>query len=419
MIYNIKYLQKRRSKLYNIPNDLLVNIIKYIDFEKCGDLIKILKNNKDLKQMIDYENLNIKKEFNMKLPSNFENKICDNLNIKKNECLRYVYNCHNNYKLLKTLEHSSEVYSVAFNHDGTKIVSGSDDKVVRIWDVKTGELLKTLEGHKRRVKSVAFNIGKYDKKPSTKIVSGTPSDTNNEPFGTPEKSLRVWDLETGEFIRMKNPGTVNSAAFNHDGNLIVSGNFTGQVSIWNVKTGELLKKMIGHTNGVPSVVFNHDGTKIVSGSRDKTVRVWDVATGNLLKILKGHTKDVNTVAFNHDGTKIVSGSHDETIRVWDIENENVDNWKLLKTFLVGVDWDFSQSKLISSIAFNHDGTKIVSSSSGLFKTSYMIYVWDVNTGKSNIIVEQKKSFNSVAFNHDGTKIVSGSKDRTVKIWGLQ
>ena len=83
-----------------------------------------------------------------------------------------------------TLEgHTDSVTSVAFNHDGTKIVSGSEDKTIRVWNVDTGECILTLKGHTDYVKSVAFN---HD---GTKIVSGSD-----------DKTIRVWNVDTGECI---------------------------------------------------------------------------------------------------------------------------------------------------------------------------------------------------------------------------
>ena len=156
---------------------------------------------------------------------------------------------------------SVEFNSVAFNHDDTKIVSGSYDRTIRVWNVDTDECILTLKGHTEYVRSVVFN---YD---GTKIVSGSDDNT---------------------------------------------------IRVWNVDTCECILTLKGHTDFVNSVGFNHDGTKIVSGSIDKTIRVWNVDTGECILTLEGHKGYVDSVVFNHDGTKIVSASHDNTIRVWEM-----------------------------------------------------------------------------------------------------
>ena len=125
---------------------------------------------------------------------------------------------------------------MAFSHDGTKIVSGSLDNTVRVWDANTGkEIGKPLQHHSS-----------------------------------------VW-----------------SVAFSHDGTKIVSGSSDGTVWVWDANTGKEIGKALQHQNEVTSVAFNHDGTKIFSGSSDKTVRVWDISfqglVGRICEQLRYHS----------------------------------------------------------------------------------------------------------------------------------
>ena len=122
---------------------------------------------------------------------------------------------------LISIKTDAPIYSVTFSTDGTRIISGSDDNSVRVWDASTGAELKVLEGHTHFVWSVAFSAD------GTRIVSGSA-----------DKSVRVWDASTGAE----------------------------------------LKVLEGHTNIVWSVAFSTDGTRIVSGSGDESVRVWDALT---------------------------------------------------------------------------------------------------------------------------------------------
>ncbi|KIJ90136.1 hypothetical protein K443DRAFT_53745, partial [Laccaria amethystina LaAM-08-1] len=147
---------------------------------------------------------------------------------------------------------SSQVMkAVAVSPSGKQIVSGSDDKSVRVWDASTGDELKVLKGHTNSVRSVAFSP---------------------------------------------------------DGKQIVSGSDDKSVRVWDASTGNKLKVLKGHTDLVTSVAFSPDGKQIVFGSEDKSVQVWDASTGNELKVSKGHTDWVTSVAFSPDGKQIVSGS---------------------------------------------------------------------------------------------------------------
>ena len=128
--------------------------------------------------------------------------------------------------------HTKYVMSVVFNHDGTKIASGSYDNSIKVWNVSTGECISTLKGH---------------------------------------------------------TDDVNSVAFNHDGTKIASGFLDNSIKVWNVSTGECISTLKGHTNSVSSVAFNHDGTKVHDyrspSTRTILVRVvWQLSPFDLLHV---------------------------------------------------------------------------------------------------------------------------------------
>ncbi|KAF7340727.1 WD40 repeat-like protein [Mycena sanguinolenta] len=288
-------------------------------------------------------------------------------------------------------KHTDWVRSVAFSPNRTQIVSGSDDKTIRIWNAATGEAVGTpLEGHTGWVRSVAFSPD------GTRIVSGSG-----------DKTIRIWNAATGEAVGTPlegHTGWVNSVAFSPDGTQIVSGSGDETIHIWNAATGEAVGTPLeGHTGWVNSVAFSPDGTQIVSGSGDKTIRIWNAAIGEAVGTpLERHTDWVNSVAFSPDGTQIVSGSRDKTICIW-----NAATGEAVGTPLEG------HTDSVNSVAFSPDGTQIVSGSRD--KT---IWIWNAATGEAvgTPLEGHTDSVNSVAFSPDGTQIVSGSGDETIHIW---
>ena len=230
---------------------------------------------------------------------------------------------------------TDSVSCIAFSPDGNRIVSGSHDQSVRVWDAKTGEQLMVLQGHIGIVTSASFSPD------GNRIVSGSD-----------DQLVRVWDAQTGEQLMelQGHTGFVNSVSFSPDGNRIVSGSKDQSVQVWDVKTGEQLMVLQGHTNWVNSVSFSPDGNQIVSCSSDKSVLVWDANTGEQLMELQGHTNWVNSVSFSPDGNQIVSGSFDQSVRVWDAKMS-----KQLQMLQAHTNW-------LNSVSFSPDGNQILSCS---------------------------------------------------------
>ncbi|KAK6988521.1 WD40 repeat-like protein [Favolaschia claudopus] len=290
--------------------------------------------------------------------------------------------------------HSSWVSSVAFSHDSTRVVSGSGDCTVRIWDSQTGTIVAgPFEGHSNPINSVAFS---HD---STCVVSGSGDGT-----------VRIWDSQTGAVIAGPFQGhsdRINSVAFSHDSTHVVSGSGDGTVRIWDAKSGVIAAGPFeGHTDAISSVAFSPDSTRVVSGSGDFTVRIWDSQTGAVVAgPCKGHRDRIISVAFSHDGTNVVSGSYDCTAYIWDS-----------KTGAIVAGPFEGHSDRISSVAFSHDSSRIVSGSSDC-----TVRIWDSQTDVVPVgLLEAHTDWvSSVAFSHDSTWVASGSSDRTVRIWNAQ
>ena len=109
---------------------------------------------------------------------------------------------------------------------------------------------------------------------------------------------------------------VRSVSFSPDGTKVASGSLDETVKLWHATSGECLRTLEGHSSYVMSVSFSLDGTKVASGSWDKTVKLWDVTSGECLQTLEGHSWSVKSVSFSSDGTKVAARSR-KYYKIWD------------------------------------------------------------------------------------------------------
>jgi uncharacterized delta-60 repeat protein len=279
------------------------------------------------------------------------------------------------------------VLSVAYSPDGKAIATGTEDSMVRLWDVASGREIRRFTGNIAELFSVAFS-------PDGRFLASGSLDT----------TVDLWEVASGRLLYtlMGHSDLVRSVAFSPDGKLLASGSADKTMRLWDVTARRLLYTFEGHTDPVSSVAFSPDGKFLASGSVDKTMRLWDVTARRLLYTFEGHTEPVGSVAFSPDGKLLASGSVDKTIHVWDVASR-----RSLHTFEGHI-------SPVSSVAFSPDGKLLASGS--MDKT---MRIWEMASGHSLHTFEgHTSSVSSVAFSPDGRFLVSGSEDKTARLWDM-
>jgi WD40 repeat protein len=279
----------------------------------------------------------------------------------------------------------SFVTSVALSADGTKALTGSDDKMARLWDTTGGKELQTFEGHFGGVRSVALSPD------GTKALTGSD-----------DKMARLWDTTSGKELQTFEGhfGGVRSVALSPDGTKALTGS-NNTVRLWETNTGNEVQRIVGHSDWIRCVVLSPDGTKVLSGSDDNTSRLWDTTSGKEMQRFEGHFNSVWSVALSPDGTKALTGSDDWTVRLWD-----TNTGKQLQRF----EGHFNG---VRSVAFSSDGTKaLTGSADGTAR------LWDTNTGKELQRLEMHGAVKGGWFVAGGERVVAASSEGTLHLWDI-
>lgn len=297
--------------------------------------------------------------------------------------------------------------------DDDKILTGSDDTLIQVYDTKTGQLRKKLEGHEGGVWALQYegNI----------LVSGST-----------DRSVRVWDIEKGLCTQVFHGHTSTVRCLQilmpemtgryEDGKvvmvpekpLIITGSRDSQLRVWRlpeqgskryIQTGPpandadcpyFVRVLTGHGHSVRAIAAHQD--TLVSGSYDNTVRVWKISTGETLHRLVGHAMKVYSVVLDHKRGRCISGSMDQFVKIWSLETGACLFTLEGHTSLVGL-LDLRDERLVSAAA---DST---------------LRIWDPETGQCKSTLSAHTGA-ITCFQHDGQKVISGS-DRTLKLWNIK
>ncbi|KAK7547009.1 F-box/WD repeat-containing protein lin-23 [Phyllosticta citricarpa] len=275
--------------------------------------------------------------------------------------------------------HTDSVYCCQFDED--KIITGSRDRTIRVWDLKTYKCLRVIGGPDSRPQPNTpqpLEVKRVYTEHNQPSVNGTPEgqaifhqpkfyheasilclqfDDEIVVTGSSDSSCIVWDIKTWEpkwQLRAHDAGVldvcfdsryiVSCSKDNHiciwdrntgelikklhghrgpvnavqmRGDLLVSASGDGAAMLWNLKTGVLVKELRSGDRGLAAVEFSDDAKYVLAGGNDQTVYKFDVATGEVVRKYTGHTGLVRSLFLDTPNSRVLSGSYDQSIRVYD------------------------------------------------------------------------------------------------------
>jgi WD40 repeat protein len=257
--------------------------------------------------------------------------------------------------MLDTGGHMAMIKGIAFTPDGRQLVSASNDKTIRVWDLASGKTVRTIRGE-----------------------------------SAPGQAGKVFAM-----------------ALSPDGKWLAAGGWTypeckgrcGEIRLYEFASGKLVALLKGHTNVVLGLAFSPDGSRLISGSGDNTAILWDtgiragtrVAEPKLLHRLEGHKDFIYTVGFSPDGSRAVTGSYDHDLRLWRV----ADGKEI--AHMTG------HGDKVSSLAVAPDGTIASGDWSG------EIRLWDSRDGRFLRVLARQEGTHvgSLSFSPDHKLLLSG------------
>jgi NACHT domain- and WD repeat-containing protein len=288
--------------------------------------------------------------------------------------------------LVRTLTgHAGIINVIAFTSDGKRAISagGFQDATLRIWDILTGECIKVLERHFDAINAFAlFSDNKH-------LISGAESGT-----------ITVWDLETGSEHGWAGGYYLDALALTADEQRVITVHRNNRLRVWNINSGECELSLEIHSDShrIYSMALLPDGFRVILSS-DNSLKVWNLVSKKCERTLVGHTKTVSTIALIPNKSQVISGSWDQTLKVWDLETG-----ECLRTL-------GGHADEINIVKVTSDGQYAISGAK-----DRTLKIWDIKTGELEATLSGHSSpVSAVSVNYEHSRLISGSS-HSLKIW---
>ena len=407
-----KYLEKSQKFQKNPQKESPVDVILQVEINSC-------KNQKKLSELGDYRlkerysnNGDSYQEITEKLSYNhylqYNSKLLDNVIefehkkanfVPKKTKIRNYVELSQLWKTVQIIkDNTAPINTIAIDTQDLILVSGSDDKKIRLWNLQTGQLLHKFLGHTAEVYAIAISVD------GRRIISAGD-----------DRTILVWNLQkktiADRFYSYSGSpyshryGAIFSVAISPNCETVASGSADQTVKIWNQRNGELLYKLHEHLDRVFCVTYSkvnnictekNSNDILASCSADGAIKIWQVGCCQSLRTLRGHSGDVYSVAFSSDGKVIASGGEDKTIRLWD-----VGTGELVNIFE-------GHSRAVLSVAISPDDQILASGS-----IDGTVKLWNLRTGK---LLDSLCGYHPVQFSPNGKILVSGGEEGRILIW---
>jgi WD40 repeat protein len=277
------------------------------------------------------------------------------------------------------------------------IITSSNDKTIKIWDIDKEECIDTLKGHTDYVLSI--EQVKWTKDAST-IVSSSA-----------DKTIRLWNIETRKClsILIGHTSYINSTIYlngSENDTTIASCSVDSIIKIWDIETRKCITEFKGHEGSITCLTFLDSNNRLISGGLDKTLKVWCLDSGKLIKTLEGHVDGINCLLhmkWEFNDYTVLSGSDDNMIRIWDMN----------KFYCINVLEQNSPVDCLLHVKWDKNDSSVATSSEG------RIRIYDINKGEyREIYTDCERIYCLIQLNSENrrTTIITDGDDYGIRLW---
>ncbi|KAL9940036.1 hypothetical protein V8E36_000741 [Tilletia maclaganii] len=300
---------------------------------------------------------------------------------------------HAQWKLKRVISgHLGWVRAIAVEPGNKWFVTGAGDRMIKIWDLASGELKLSLTGHISTVRGLAVS-------PRHPYLFSCGED----------KMVKCWDLETNKVIRQYHGhlSGIYSLALHPTLDILVTAGRDASARVWDMRTKAQVHVLSGHRGTIASVVCQEADPQVITGSMDATVRLWDLAAGRSITTLTHHKKSVRALAVHPAEFTFASGS---------AGGRNIKTWKCPEGSLFS---NMTHETIVNSLSVNADGVLFSGGDNGSLR------FFDYATGvpfQSAEDIPQPGSLDAEAgifcstFDQAGIRLLTGGADKTIKVW---
>ncbi|PLW08628.1 hypothetical protein PCANC_13018 [Puccinia coronata f. sp. avenae] len=314
--------------------------------------------------------------------------------IRRREARSVKPDFHPQWKLHRVISgHLGWVRSAAVEPGNQWFVTGAGDRIIKVWDLASGNLKLSLTGHISTVRGLAV------------------SDRHPYLFSCGEdKMVKCWDLEQNKVIRHYHGhlSGVYSLSLHPTLDVLVTAGRDASARVWDMRTKAQVHVLSGHTATIADVKCQESDPQVITGSMDSTIRLWDLAAGRTMAQLTHHHKSVRSLTIHPTEYSFASGS---------AGGNNIKKWKCPEGMFVH---NFSgHDAIINTICVNEEGVMYSGADNGSMTW------WDYKTGlpfQTMSDIPQPGSLDAEAgvfcstFDATGTRLITGCADKTIKIY---